>query len=104
MCWVLFNLQPPSRVSQIHPLLLAERAEACTVWLLRYSLHVTSAPPRPTHQGKASWVQRPGRRRQADTDHRQVDRMIPNEAVVDVDLEDLTGKNASFLSDACYRD
>ncbi|CAK6983367.1 disabled homolog 2-interacting protein-like [Scomber scombrus] len=35
---------------EVHPLLLAERAETCTVWLLRYSLHVTSAPPRPAHK------------------------------------------------------
>ncbi|XP_039979105.1 uncharacterized protein si:dkeyp-72a4.1 [Xiphias gladius] len=32
---------------EVHPLLLAERAETCTVWLLRYTLHVTSAPPCP---------------------------------------------------------
>ncbi|XP_070760175.1 disabled homolog 2-interacting protein-like [Enoplosus armatus] len=35
---------------EVHPLLLAERAETCTVWLLRYTFHVTSAPPRPTHK------------------------------------------------------
>ncbi|KAM9857996.1 disabled homolog 2-interacting protein-like [Aulostomus maculatus] len=32
---------------EVHPLLLAERAETCTIWLLRYTLHVTSAPPCP---------------------------------------------------------
>ncbi|XP_035496592.2 disabled homolog 2-interacting protein isoform X2 [Scophthalmus maximus] len=35
---------------EVHPLLLAERAETCTVWLLRYTLHMTSAPPCPAHK------------------------------------------------------
>ncbi|XP_014265639.1 disabled homolog 2-interacting protein [Maylandia zebra] len=35
---------------EVHPLLLTERAETCTVWLLRYTLHVTSAPSRPAHK------------------------------------------------------
>ncbi|XP_053181840.1 disabled homolog 2-interacting protein-like [Scomber japonicus] len=35
---------------EVHPLLLAERAETCTVWLLRYTLHVTSPAPRPAHK------------------------------------------------------
>lgn len=42
--------------SQVHPLLLAERAETCTVWLLRYTLHVTSAPPHPAHKGKEDFT------------------------------------------------
>ncbi|KAF6716791.1 Ras/Rap GTPase-activating protein SynGAP [Oryzias melastigma] len=37
---------------EVHPLLLAERAETCTVWLLRYTLHVTSAPHHPAHKGE----------------------------------------------------
>ncbi|MEQ2216126.1 hypothetical protein XENOCAPTIV_011124, partial [Xenoophorus captivus] len=36
---------------EVHPLLLAERAETCTIWLLRYTLHVTSAAPGPTQKG-----------------------------------------------------
>ncbi|CAB1434396.1 unnamed protein product, partial [Pleuronectes platessa] len=35
---------------EVHPLLLAERAESCTVWLLRYTLHVTSAPSFSAHK------------------------------------------------------
>ncbi|XP_068999718.1 disabled homolog 2-interacting protein-like isoform X2 [Embiotoca jacksoni] len=35
---------------EVHPLLLAERAETCTVWLLRYTLHVTAAAPCPAHK------------------------------------------------------
>ncbi|XP_038135087.1 ras/Rap GTPase-activating protein SynGAP isoform X3 [Cyprinodon tularosa] len=30
---------------EVHPLLLTERAETCTIWLLRYTLHVTPAAP-----------------------------------------------------------
>lgn len=37
---------------QVHPLLLAERAETCTIWLLRYTLHVTSVAPAPALKGK----------------------------------------------------
>ncbi|XP_054628859.1 disabled homolog 2-interacting protein-like isoform X1 [Dunckerocampus dactyliophorus] len=33
---------------EVHPLLLSERAETCTVWLIRYTLHVTSAPAHST--------------------------------------------------------
>ncbi|XP_027140174.1 disabled homolog 2-interacting protein isoform X1 [Larimichthys crocea] len=35
---------------EVHPLLLAERAEICTVWLLRYTVHATSAPPCSAHK------------------------------------------------------
>ncbi|CAN9512825.1 unnamed protein product [Ophioblennius macclurei] len=35
---------------EVHPLLLSERAEPCAIWLLRYTLHVTSAPPGYAHK------------------------------------------------------
>ncbi|XP_023199619.1 disabled homolog 2-interacting protein-like isoform X2 [Xiphophorus maculatus] len=35
---------------EVHPLLLAERAETCTIWLLRYTLHVASVAPGPAHK------------------------------------------------------
>ncbi|XP_069379198.1 disabled homolog 2-interacting protein isoform X2 [Paralichthys olivaceus] len=35
---------------EVHPLLLAERAETCTIWLLRYTLHVTSTPSFSAHK------------------------------------------------------
>ncbi|XP_043968208.1 disabled homolog 2-interacting protein-like isoform X1 [Gambusia affinis] len=34
---------------EVHPLLLAERAETCAIWLLRYTLHVASVAPGPAH-------------------------------------------------------
>ncbi|KAM4578687.1 uncharacterized protein V3H82_008044 [Fundulus diaphanus] len=37
---------------EVHPLLLAERAETCTIWLLRYTLHVTAVAPGSAHKGK----------------------------------------------------
>ncbi|XP_078105989.1 disabled homolog 2-interacting protein [Sander vitreus] len=46
---------------EVHPLLLAERAETCAVWLLRYSLHVTSSLPGPAHKD----VPEKGSRRQS---------------------------------------
>ena len=65
---------------QVHPLLLAERAETCTVWLLRYTLHVTSAPSFSAHKGKT---------RQIHTDrhtlhiHRHTDRQTFADALTD---------------------
>ncbi|KAI9540289.1 hypothetical protein NQZ68_042345, partial [Dissostichus eleginoides] len=35
---------------EVHPLILAEKAETCAVWLLRYSLQVTSATPGSAHK------------------------------------------------------
>lgn len=43
-------------LSQVHPLLLAERAETCTVWLLRYTLNVTSTRPGPAHKGEEDFT------------------------------------------------
>ncbi|XP_060894163.1 disabled homolog 2-interacting protein-like isoform X3 [Labrus mixtus] len=65
---------------EVHPLLLAERAETCTVWLLRYTLHVTSGPPRPTHKD----VPERGVRRQS----------MPSSSAVDTPTARVTG----FLS------
>lgn len=33
-------------------MLVSERAESCTVWLLRYRLRVTSAPSHSAHKGE----------------------------------------------------
>ncbi|XP_055367670.1 disabled homolog 2-interacting protein-like isoform X2 [Betta splendens] len=64
---------------QIHPLLLAERAEACTVWLLKYTLRVTSAPPCPTHK---------------DGEDRGRQQSMPSNSTVDTPTARITG----FLS------
>ncbi|XP_070411680.1 uncharacterized protein [Nothobranchius furzeri] len=37
---------------EVHPLLLTESTDICTVWLLRYSLHVTSSPTGHAHKGE----------------------------------------------------
>nr|XP_043882431.1 disabled homolog 2-interacting protein-like isoform X2 [Solea senegalensis] len=62
---------------ELHPLLLAERAETCTVWLLRYTLHVTSSLACPTHKD----VPERGVRRKS----------MPSSAAVDTPTTRVTG-------------
>ncbi|XP_077377234.1 disabled homolog 2-interacting protein-like isoform X2 [Festucalex cinctus] len=44
---------------EVHPLLLSERAESYTVWLLRYRLRVTSAPSDSAHKERPERRARP---------------------------------------------
>ncbi|XP_018548478.1 disabled homolog 2-interacting protein isoform X2 [Lates calcarifer] len=74
---------------EVHPLLLAERAETCTVWLLRYTLHVTSAPPCPAHKGAPER----GLRRQS----------MPSGSAVDTPTARVTGVSSRRLKQSLRR-
>ncbi|XP_070689799.1 disabled homolog 2-interacting protein [Pempheris klunzingeri] len=74
---------------EVHPLLLAERAETCTVWLLRYTLHMTSALPRPAHKD----VPERGVRRQS----------MPSSSAVDTPTARVTGYLSRRLKQSLRR-
>ncbi|XP_041856371.1 disabled homolog 2-interacting protein-like isoform X1 [Melanotaenia boesemani] len=74
---------------EVHPLLLAERAESCTVWLLRYTLHVTSAPPLPAHKDATER----GKRRQS----------MPSGSIMDTPTTRVTGYLSRRLKQSLRR-
>lgn len=97
----------PSLLLQVHPLLLTERAETCTVWLLRYTLHVTSAPSRPAHKGKEDETGSSGCRRRRQTDrqtgalrHRQTGGPTGGQ-MMDADFDSCGGKKRKRSGGDC---